>query len=94
MNETRKDPGTKRHASEKGGCDESNGALGLPEPSSFRARYFPIYKSEYPKVFPLMAMFFFACFNYTLLRDLKDVLSLHKMSGYVPVLYLRVTLCS
>ena len=39
-----------------------------------RSFFWPVYKFELKKLLPMFLMFFFISFNYTILRDTKDVL--------------------
>ncbi len=39
-----------------------------------RSFLFPIYKHEFKKLVPMFIMLFFICFNYTVLRNLKDAI--------------------
>ena len=59
-------------------CDASAAAGGdelVPEPTSGEATSdVPKKSSELKKILPLGLMFFFILFNYTILRDTKDVL--------------------
>ena len=39
-----------------------------------RELFFPIYRNEYKRVLPMFLMLFFICFNYSVIRNLKDTL--------------------
>jgi len=43
-----------------------------PQFSGWRAFFWPIYRFEWKKVFPMLVMFFLIAFNYNLLRTFKD----------------------
>ncbi len=45
-----------------------------PEFDGWRARLWPIHAFELKKIIPMLFMFFFISFNYTVLRDTKDTL--------------------
>lgn len=38
----------------------------------FRSLFWPIYRSEHKKVLPMVGILFLICFNYTILRSMKD----------------------
>ncbi|NGX31358.1 MAG: ADP,ATP carrier protein 1 [Chlamydiae bacterium] len=58
-----------------------------PEFSKLRAFFWPVYKYELKKVLPMFFMFFFINFNYTILRDTKDILILNSSgAGTIPFL--------
>ena len=54
------------------------------------ATLWPIEKFERKKIFPLILMIFLMTFNYTLLRDLKDVLVMNATGGPTTILYLKL----
>ena len=45
-----------------------------PEFSKWRAFFWPVHAFELKKIIPMLLMFFFISFNYTILRDTKDTL--------------------
>ena len=45
-----------------------------PQFSKIRSILFPVYAFELKKVLPMLFIFFFVTFNYSLLRNLKDTL--------------------
>ena len=53
------------------------------------ATLWPVERFERKKVIPLIAMMFLMCFNYTLLRDIKDVLVLNAI-GPASMVYLKL----
>lgn len=42
--------------------------------SRIQSILWPIYRNEYRKIIPMMLMIFFICFNYSILRNLKDAI--------------------
>ena len=56
--------------------------MSLPEFSKIRSFLWPIYRHEVKKIVPMMLMLFLICFNYTILRNVKDaVVVTAKSSG-------------
>jgi AAA family ATP:ADP antiporter len=58
-----------------------------------RAALFPVYRHEIKKLIPMFILMFFICFNYTVLRNLKDALVLtakHSGSEVIPAIKLYV----
>jgi ATP:ADP antiporter, AAA family len=59
--------------------------------SRIRSLFWPIYRSELAKFIPMIAIFFLICFNYHLLRIIKDSLIItQKHSGAEVIPYLKV----
>lgn len=61
-----------------------------------RSFFWPVYAYELPKLLPMLLMFFFINFNYTILRDTKDTLVV-TASGPETILFLKtwgVTPCA
>lgn len=52
----------------------------------FRALFWPIYRNEVKKILPMMLMLFFICFNYSVLRNVKDVVVITAQSSGAEVL--------
>jgi ATP:ADP antiporter, AAA family len=56
-----------------------------------RSYVWPIYRTELKKVLPMFLMLFFICFNYTILRNLKDTLVITaKSSGAEVIPFIKV----
>lgn len=57
----------------------------------FRSFFWPIYRHEIKKIIPMMLMLFFICFNYSILRNLKDALVVTaKSSGAEVIPFIKV----
>jgi len=54
---------------------------GPPEFGAWRSRLWPIHAFELKKIVPMLFMFFFISFNYTILRDAKDTLVVGEMGA-------------
>jgi AAA family ATP:ADP antiporter len=64
----------------------SNQAFG-----KIRSFVWPIHRHELPKVLPMFLMLFFVCFNYTVLRNLKDAIVITaKSSGAEVIPFIKV----
>ncbi len=60
-----------------------------PEFGKLRSFFWPVHSFELKKILPMFLMFFFISFNYTILRDTKDVLVVKNMgAGAIPFLKL------
>src|SRR5260221_4802746 len=59
-----------------------------PEFSKLRSFFWPVYAYELKKLLPMLLMFFFINFNYTILRDTKDTLVI-TASGPEVILFLK-----
>lgn len=59
-----------------------------PEFSKLRSFFWPVYAYELKKLLPMLMMFFFINFNYTILRDTKDTLVV-TASGPETILFLK-----
>lgn len=59
-----------------------------PEFSKLRSFFWPVYAYELKKLLPMLMMFFFINFNYTILRDTKDTLVV-TASGPEAILFLK-----
>ncbi len=59
-----------------------------PEFSKLRSFFWPVYAYELKKLLPMLLMFFFINFNYTILRDTKDTLVVTS-SGPEVILFLK-----
>lgn len=67
--------------------------MSLPESefSQLRAFFWPIYRHEIKKVLPMMLMLFLICFNYSILRNVKDaVVVTAKSSGAEVIPFIKV----
>ncbi len=65
--------------------------MSLPEFSKIRSFLWPIYRHEVKKIVPMMLMLFFICFNYTILRNVKDaVVVTAKSSGAEVIPFIKV----
>lgn len=53
---------------------------------SFRALFWPIHRNEVKKILPMMVMMFFICFNYSILRNVKDTVVVTAASSGAEVL--------
>lgn len=62
--------------------------MSLPkiEFGKLRAFFWPIYRQEFAKILPMMLMMFLICFNYSILRNLKDALVVTAQSSGAEVL--------
>lgn len=59
--------------------------------TSIRSYVWPIYGQEWKKIFPMFLMLFFICFNYTVLKNLKDTLIITaKNSGAEVLPFIKV----
>lgn len=62
-----------------------------PEFGAIRSFFWPIYRHEVKKVIPMMVMLFFICFNYSILRNLKDSMVITaKSSGAEVIPFIKV----
>lgn len=62
-----------------------------PEFSKLRAFFWPIYREEVRKLVPMMLMLFLICFNYSILRNVKDaVVITAKSSGAEVIPFIKV----
>jgi AAA family ATP:ADP antiporter len=52
----------------------------------FRSFFWPIYRHELRKIFPMMMMAFLICFNYSILRNLKDAVVITAQSSGAEVI--------
>lgn len=59
-----------------------------PQFSKLRSFFWPVYAYELKKLLPMLMMFFFVNFNYTILRDTKDTLVV-TASGAEAILFLK-----
>jgi len=59
-----------------------------PQFSKFRSFFWPVYAFELKKLLPMLLMFFFINFNYTVLRDTKDTIVV-SASGPETILFLK-----
>ena len=57
--------------------------------SKWRAIFWPIHNYELKKILPMLAMFFFISFNYTILRDTKDTLVVTSKAGAEAIPFLK-----
>src|ERR1700730_4386049 len=65
--------------------------MSLPEFSKIRSFLWPIYRHEVKKVVPMMLMLFLICFNYSILRNVKDALVVTaKSSGAEVIPFIKV----
>ena len=55
----------------------------------WRARLWPVYKHELKKLIPMVLLFFFILFNYTVLRDTKDTLVVTAAKGSQVIPFLK-----
>src|ERR1700730_10682838 len=60
--------------------------MSLPEFSKIRSFLWPIYRHEVKKVVPMMLMLFLICFNYSILRNVKDALVVTAQSSGAEVI--------
>lgn len=59
--------------------------------SKWRAFFWPIHRHELKKLIPMMLMIFFICFNYSILRNVKDALVITaKSSGAEVIPFIKV----
>ncbi len=62
-----------------------------PEFSRLRAFLWPIHRHEVKKIVPMMLMLFFICFNYSILRNIKDsIVVTAKSSGVEAIPFIKV----
>lgn len=62
-----------------------------PEFSRLRAFFWPVHRHETVKLVPMMLMLFFICFNYSILRNVKDaVVVTAKSSGAEVIPFIKV----
>ncbi len=62
-----------------------------PEFGRWRAFFWPVYRHEVIKLVPMMLMLFFICFNYSILRNVKDaVVVTAKSSGAEVIPFIKV----
>lgn len=62
-----------------------------PEFNKFRAFFWPIYREEVRKLLPMMLMLFLICFDYSILRNVKDaVVITAKSSGAEVIPFIKV----
>nr|AVD50297.1 AncNTT_RozMic [synthetic construct] len=66
-----------------------NSAQSNSEFSTWRGRFWPIHGHEYKKLLPLLLMLFLICFNYSVLRDMKDALVI-QASGSESIPYIKL----
>jgi AAA family ATP:ADP antiporter len=60
--------------------------MSLPEFGKIRSFLWPIYRHEVKKIVPMMLMLFFICFNYTILRNIKDAVVVTAQSSGAEVI--------
>jgi len=60
-----------------------------PEFEGWRARLWPIHAFELKKIIPMLFMFFFISFNYTVLRDTKDTLIVTSSAGAEAIPFIK-----
>ncbi len=61
-----------------------------PEFSKWRAFFWPVHVFELKKIIPMLLMFFFISFNYTILRDTKDTLLVTSSAGAEAIPFIKV----
>lgn len=61
-----------------------------PEFSKWRAFFWPVHAFELKKIIPMLLMFFFISFNYTILRDTKDTLLVTSSAGAEAIPFIKV----
>ena len=61
-----------------------------PEFSKWRAFFWPVHAFELKKIIPMLLMFFFISFNYTILRDTKDTLLVTSSAGAEAITFIKV----
>jgi AAA family ATP:ADP antiporter len=61
-----------------------------PEFSKWRAFFWPVHSFELKKIIPMLLMFFFIAFNYTILRDTKDTLLVTSSAGAEAIPFIKV----
>ena len=61
-----------------------------PEFSRWRAFFWPVHAYELKKIIPMLLMFFFISFNYTILRDTKDTLLVTSSAGAEAIPFVKV----
>jgi AAA family ATP:ADP antiporter len=61
-----------------------------PEFSKWRAFFWPVHAFELKKIIPMLLMFFFISFNYTILRDTKDTLLVTSSAGAEAIPFVKV----
>ncbi len=65
--------------------------MSLPEFGKFRSLFWPIYRHEVRKIAPMMMMLFLICFNYSILRNVKDaVVVTAESSGAEVIPFIKV----
>src|SRR5262245_13252696 len=57
-----------------------------PEFGKLRAFFWPVYRHEVKKLLPMMLMLFFICFNYSILRNIKDAVVVTAQSSGAEVI--------
>lgn len=60
--------------------------MSLPEFGKIRSFLWPIYRHEVKKIVPMMLMLFFICFNYSILRNVKDAVVVTAQSSGAEVI--------
>ena len=60
--------------------------MSLPEFSKIRSFLWPIYRHEMKKIVPMMLMLFLICFNYSILRNIKDAVVVTAQSSGAEVI--------
>lgn len=60
--------------------------MSLPEFSSIRSFLWPIHRHEVKKIVPMMLMLFLICFNYSILRNVKDAVVVTAQSSGAEVI--------
>lgn len=58
--------------------------------SKWRAFFWPVHAFELKKIIPMLLMFFFISFNYTILRDTKDTLLVTSSAGAEAIPFVKV----
>ena len=58
--------------------------------SRWRAFFWPVHAFELKKILPMLLMFFFISFNYTILRDTKDTLLVTSSAGAEAIPFIKV----
>ena len=65
-------------------------ASSTQEFGKWRARLWPVYRFELKKLIPMVLLFFFILFNYTVLRDTKDTLVVTAAKGSQVIPFLKL----